>query len=119
MGDISLPGWAVALAGMVVPGVFAWLFSHTVKGWEEKIASLKDDLTKQNLAQNEKLARLEGKLDSAAQKDQSHTEGFVEVRMRLEQLEREKDRLETHLEDLRGFFASQGFKRRDGDVGGG
>lgn len=73
MDSVMVPGWAVAVAGLVIPSVGAWLLKRMVVGWEASVA------------------RLEAKIDFLTEKDQQHSERFVELSVRVQQLEDDQD----------------------------
>jgi hypothetical protein len=62
---------------------------------------------------DDKLARLDGKVDMLSAKDGEHTVRLVALEVRVAQLEAAKERLEGHVEDIGGFLRSEGYRKRD------
>ena len=116
MSDLTLPGWAAAgasVVGTLVISLLGWFFQRTIRSFEAGLESAVGSLNKQLVDHIERFGRLEAKLDAAAARDTTHSERLVEASVRLHETDRRLGRVEVAVEDLRGFLASMGFRKRD------
>ncbi len=63
---------------------------------------------------DDKVDRIDGKIDALHAKDATHGEAIVELRVRTSGLESRLAALEAHQSDFSGFLQTLGFKKRDG-----
>ncbi len=92
METIVIPS---ALIGILVSFV-GWLLSRAVRNLDTSITAVG------------------AKIDVLAASDAQASRDIVELRVRVGTLERETATQERRMDDYSGFFASLGFKKRDG-----
>lgn len=63
---------------------------------------------------DEKLDKQDAKLDALGNKDAQHSEGILELRLRVGHLEAEQAAMRDRHTDFAGFLQTMGFKKRDG-----
>jgi hypothetical protein len=83
------------LVGLVI-GVVGFLLARAIRGIDDK------------------LDRLDGKVDILGKQDVEHSTALVELKVRVAQLERVVGQIESRHEEFGRFLQTQGFRRAGG-----
>lgn len=100
----------MSLSVATVMPVVGWLMVRSVKAIDTRLARM--DTTISQLRD-----KTEGAIYALNEKNADSREIHVEMRVRIAQLESQFSRVTQHIDDLGGFLASQGYRKRDGNRG--
>lgn len=82
------------VVGLVI-AVVGWLLARAIRGVDDK------------------LDRLDGKVDILGKQDVEHSTALVELKVRVAQLEHRISQMDSRHEDFGRFLQTQGFRRAD------